>query len=342
MVGKVSVGNFSRISIQSMLKRPLSDFEGNVAQALELERAGCDILRVAVLDVSSVKLISLLKERLNIPIVSDIHFDYRLALESIAAGADKIRINPGNIGDAGRIKKLVSACANKGIPIRIGVNSGSLPKKILKKYGGPTSEAMCESASDQVKLLESLDFTDIIISVKSSRVCTMIRAYEMISERCDYPLHLGVTEAGCTQQGIVKSACGIGSLLARGIGDTIRVTLTDDPLKEVSVAKDLLLVLGVRKVGIEIISCPSCGRTKVDLINLVNRVKEHYQDYDGKNLKLAIMGCAVNGPAEAKEADLGVACGDGEGVIFKKGRVIKKISEEGIFKELIEQVKSLN
>ncbi|MDR1467230.1 MAG: flavodoxin-dependent (E)-4-hydroxy-3-methylbut-2-enyl-diphosphate synthase [Oscillospiraceae bacterium] len=342
MVGTVPVGGFYDISIQSMLKKPTEDIRGNIKQAAQLKKAGCAILRLAIPDLNSVKLIESIKNEVDIPLVADIHFDYKLALEAISAGIDKIRINPGNIGDKSHVREIVNACINKKVPIRVGVNGGSLSKEIYRKYGSPSAEAMCESALEKIKLLNDFDFDNIVVSVKSSDVRTTIYAYEILSQKCNYPLHLGVTEAGAMPQGLVKSVCGIGSLLAHGIGDTIRVTLTDDPLEEISTANNLLSALGIKSNGIDIISCPSCGRTKVNIIELVSKVKEYFKNYNGKNLKLAIMGCAVNGPREAREADLGVAFGRNEGVIFKKGKILKKINSEHILKELIKEVKNYN
>ncbi|MDR3179005.1 MAG: flavodoxin-dependent (E)-4-hydroxy-3-methylbut-2-enyl-diphosphate synthase [Oscillospiraceae bacterium] len=334
MVGKVAVGEFSKISIQSMLKLPSEDIIGNVKQALDLEKEGCDILRVAIPNKNALKLIYAIKKEIKIPLVADIHFDYRLAVESVFAGADKVRINPGNIGGVACVKEIVKACVFKNIPIRVGVNSGSLPKSILKKYSTPNVNALCDSVISSVNILEKLNFDKIIVSVKSSNVMNTIEAYEFLSQKIEYPLHLGVTEAGSETQGVLKSSCAIGSLLTRGIGDTIRVTLTDEPKKEIDVAKELLAVLGMKKNGIEIISCPTCGRTKVDLMDFTKKVKNHFKD-SKKNIKLALMGCAVNGPGEASEADLGVAFGENEGIIFKNGKILKKVSYNYIFEELV-------
>lgn len=328
------------ITVQSMLSVNASDIEGSVKQAVELEKAGCEILRAAIPDEKAIALIPAIKERINIPLVADIHFDYRLALMAIDAGIDKIRINPGNIGSDDRVKLVADACRMKNIPIRIGVNSGSLEKSILKKYGAPTPEALVESAMYHASLLEKFDFNDIVISIKSSDVATMIKAYRLLAEKCDYPLHLGVTEAGTERMGVIKSAIGIGSLLLDGIGDTIRVSLTDSPIKEVAAAYDILKAAGIRKRGIEIVSCPTCGRTKIDLISLAKKVEESVKNID-KPLKVAVMGCVVNGPGEAREADIGIAGGDGCGVIFKKGEVIKKVKEEEILSALLEEIEKL-
>lgn len=328
------------ITVQSMLSVNASDIEGSVKQAVELEKAGCEILRAAIPDEKAIALIPAIKEKINIPLVADIHFDYRLALMAIDAGIDKIRINPGNIGSDDRVKLVADACRMKNIPIRIGVNSGSLEKSILEKYGAPTPEALVESAMYHASLLEKFDFNDIVISIKSSDVATMIKAYRLLAEKCDYPLHLGVTEAGTERMGVIKSAIGIGSLLLDGIGDTIRVSLTDSPLKEVAAAYDILKAAGIRKRGIEIVSCPTCGRTKIDLISLAKKVEESVKNID-KPLKVAVMGCVVNGPGEAREADIGIAGGDGCGVIFKKGEVIKKVKEEEILSALLEEIEKL-
>lgn len=339
-VGKVLIGGDGPVSIQSMLNVPPHDVKGNVSQAISLEKAGCDIIRVAIPNKETVNLIYELKNNISIPVVADIHFDYRLAIESVAAGVDKIRINPGNIGDEQRIKAVVDACAGENVPIRIGVNSGSLEKHILEKHGSPTAEALCESALYHASLLEKFDFDNIVLSMKSSDVRTMVRAYELADEKCDYPLHLGVTEAGTEQIGIIKSACGIGSLLLNEIGNTIRISLTADPVKEVLAARDLLKVLGLKNDGIEFISCPTCGRTKIDLIKIASDAEKKLRNVK-KNIKVAIMGCAVNGPGEAREADIGIAGGDGVGLIFKKGKIIKKVKETDLLDELILEIEKL-
>ena len=305
--------------------------------AVELEKAGCDIIRIAVPDMDAVKLIPAIKEKVSVPIVADIHFDYRLALESAAAGIDKIRINPGNIGDDSRVKQVADECRRRNIPIRIGVNSGSLEKHILEKYGRPSPQALCDSALYHASLLEKFDFDNIVLSMKSSNVDFMKQAYELAAERCIYPLHLGVTEAGTERMGIIKSAIGIGSLLLEGIGDTIRVSLTDEPVKEVYAAKDILKAMGLNNEGIKFISCPTCGRTRIDLIGLAKQAEERLKDCK-KNITVAIMGCAVNGPGEAREADIGIAGGHGTGLIFKKGEIIKKVPEEALLDELIKEI----
>lgn len=334
------IGGGAKVTVQSMLNRPASDIEGSVAQAKQLEAAGCEIIRAAVPDNDAVRLIAALKEAVSVPIVADIHFNYKLALESIAAGVDKIRINPGNIGDDSRVKAVADACKAKNIPIRIGVNSGSLEKHILEKYGHPTAQALCDSALYHASLLEKFDFTDIVLSMKSSDVTTMIQAYRLAAQQCDYPLHLGVTEAGTKRMGIIKSAVGIGALLADGIGDTIRVSLTDDPVEEVYAAKDILKAVGMGDGGVRFVSCPTCGRTKIDLISLAREAEERLRDCD-KNITVAVMGCIVNGPGEAKEADIGIAGGDGVGLIFKKGEIICKVPESELIDRLLEEVDKL-
>lgn len=329
----------SRIYIQSMLNVPSYDIEGSVKQAIELENAGCEIVRAAIPDKEAIKLIPAIKEAVKIPLVADIHFDYRLAVEAAAAGVDKIRINPGNIGSLDRVKAVVDACRLKSIPIRIGVNSGSLEKEILAKYGSPTPEALVESALNHAALLERFDFDDIVISIKSSDVNRMIACYRLAAEKCRYPLHLGVTEAGTERMGLIKSAVGIGSLLCDGIGETIRVSLTDEPVKEVAAAKDILKCIGKRK-GVTIVSCPTCGRTRIDLIGTAKKVEAVLADSE-KDITVAVMGCVVNGPGEAREADVGIAGGDGCAIIFKKDGTQRKIKEEDIVSELLAEVEKL-
>ena len=335
--GTLAIGGNTPISVQSMLNAAADDIAGNVAQAIALEQAGCQMVRVAIPNKNAVALIPAIKEVVTIPLVADIHFDYRLALEAAAAGIDKIRINPGNIGSDDRVKAVAKVCREKNIPIRIGVNSGSVEKEILKKYGGPTPQALCESALHHASLLEKFDFTDIVLSIKSSNVDTMIKAYELTAQQCEYPLHLGVTEAGTERMGLIKSAVGIGSLLQRGIGDTFRVSLTADPVIEIAAGKDILKALDLDSTGPQMISCPSCGRTKIDLIGIANEVEQRLRECN-KPLKVAVMGCAVNGPGEAKEADIGIAGGDGVGLIFKKGEVIKKVPEDILIDTLMEEI----
>lgn len=327
------------IYIQSMLNRRSDDIAGSVEQALALEQAGCEIVRAAIPDMDAVRLVGALKEKLRIPLVADIHFDYRLAIEAAAAGVDKIRINPGNIGDMDRVRQVVEACKARQIPIRIGVNSGSLEKELLAKYGAPTPEALVESALGHVAILNQFDFDDIVISIKSSDVPTMIRAYRLAAQKCPYPLHLGVTEAGTERMGLIKSAIGIGALLADDIGETIRVSLTDDPIKEIAAARDILKGVGKRK-GVQIVSCPTCGRTRIDLVKAAKEVEAAVANLD-KDIKIAVMGCIVNGPGEAREADIGVAGGDGCAVIFKKDQCLRKIPESEIVPELLKEIEKL-
>ncbi len=327
------------IYIQSMLNARSDDIEGSVKQAAELEKAGCEIIRAAIPNMEAVRLIPAIKEAVKIPLVADIHFDYKLALESAAAGVDKIRINPGNIGGMDRVKAVVDACRERNIPIRIGVNSGSLEKEILAKYGSPTPEALVESAMTHAAMLEHFDFNDIVISIKSSDVNKMIASYRLAAEKCNYPLHLGVTEAGTERMGLIKSSIGIGSLLCDGIGETIRVSLTDDPVREIAAAKDILKSIGKRG-GVRIVSCPTCGRTRIDLVKAAKMVEEAVKDMD-KDITVAVMGCIVNGPGEAREADVGIAGGDGCAIIFKKDGTQRKISEDAIVPELLAEIDKL-
>jgi len=338
--GDVLIGGESRITVQSMLNVPAHDVEGNVRQAVELEKAGCEIIRLTVPDAKAAETLYAVKNAVKIPVVADIHFDYRCALESVEAGADKIRINPGNIGSEDRIKAVADKCRLHNIPIRIGVNSGSLEKDILAKYGHVTPEGLCESALLNARLLEKYDFDDIVISIKSSNVQIMTAAYRRIAGLCPYPLHLGVTEAGTRHMGLLKSAAGIGSLLLDGIGDTIRVSLTANPLSEVGAGFDILKAVGIKTDCPQIVSCPTCGRTKIDLISLAERVETALQGCK-KPIKVAVMGCVVNGPGEAKEADIGVAGGDGCGIIFKRGEILKKVDESEIVSELLKEIDKL-
>lgn len=339
-IGNQIIGNENRILVQSMLSVPSNNIEDNVSQAIRLENAGCDIIRVAIPDMEAINLIYKIKEAVSIPLVADIHFDYRLAIEAVNAGIDKIRINPGNIGSKDRVKQVANACKSKNIPIRIGVNSGSLEKEILAKYQHPTAEALCESALYHASLLEKFDFDDIVISLKSSNVSTMVKAYELVAQKTNYPLHLGVTEAGTEKMGIIKSSIGIGSLLLKGIGDTIRVSLTADPIKEVEAGFNILKSLDLYNDGVKFISCPTCGRTKINLINIANEAQERLKSLN-KNITVAIMGCAVNGPGEAKEADIGIAGGNGVGIIFKKGEIIKKVEESKLLDELMMEIEKM-
>ena len=333
-VGNVFVGGDSRVTIQSMTNTDTRDAKATLAQIKELEDAGCDIVRCAVPDMVAAEAIKEIVEKSNIPVVADIHFDYRLALKCVEYGIAAIRINPGNIGSRDRVEAVVMACKAKNIPIRIGVNSGSLSKAQLEKYGKVCPEALVESALEHVAILEELDFRDIVISIKSSNIKVMIESYRLASKKVDYPLHLGVTEAGTIWRGTIKSSIGIGTLLAEGIGDTIRISLTGDPVEEIKVGKEIIKNFGFLKEGIEFISCPTCGRTEIDLIGIANEVESKLSD-SKKNIKVAVMGCVVNGPGEAREADIGLAGGKGEGIIFKKGKVIKKVKEEELVSELL-------
>lgn len=339
-IGGVLVGGGNPVSIQSMTNTDTRDAEKTIEQIMRLESAGCEIIRVAVPDMEAAAAVKKIKENINIPLVCDIHFDYRLALECIKNKADKIRINPGNIGSKERTKAVVEAAKANGVPIRIGVNGGSLEKDILQKYGCATADALVESAMRHVEILDELNFTDIVVSIKMSDVPTMIEAYRKFDKISDIPLHIGVTEAGTLKRGIIKSAVGIGTLLSEGIGDTMRVSLTADPVEEVYAAKDILKVLGLRKNGVELVSCPTCGRTQIDLISIANEVDKRLQNID-KDIKVAVMGCAVNGPGEARDADIGIAGGKGEGLIFKHGEIVKKVSEADIIDELMSEIEKL-
>lgn len=341
MVGSVPVGGDSPISVQTMTNTDTSDIEKTVEQIHELENCGCDIIRVAIPDQKSARALFEIKNRVSIPIIADIHFDYKLAVTAIEYGkADGIRINPGNIGRPDKIEIIVNKAKKYGIPIRIGINSGSLEKDLLKKYGQPNAEALVESAIKHIKMFELLNFKNIKVSLKSSDVITTIKAYKMLSEKVDYPLHLGITEAGTKYSGIIKSAVGIGTLLYEGIGDTIRVSLTDHPKEEIKAGVEILRALGLRKKGVEIISCPTCGRCKIDLIGIANEIQKKTSTID-QSLKVAVMGCIVNGPGEAREADIGAAGGNGVGVIFKKGKIIKKVKEDKIIEELMKEINQL-
>ena len=336
-VGNVQIGGQNKVVIQSMTNTKTKDVKNTVEQILQLEKAGCEILRVACLDLEDAKSIKEIKRQIHIPIVADIHFDYKIALEAIKSGVDKIRINPGNIGSEEKVKKVVEACKEKKIPIRIGVNSGSLEKDLLEKYGKPTAEAMVESAKRHVKILENLDFYDIAISLKASNLDLCIKAYECASKEFNYPLHLGVTEAGTEFSGTIKSSIGLGILLKEGIGDTIRVSLSADPVKEIKVVKEILKNCDLYKDSPTLISCPTCGRTQIDLIPIAKQMEEFLQNIHS-NITVAVMGCAVNGPGEAREADIGIAGGIGEGLLFKKGKIVKKVKEEDLVKTLQEEI----
>ena len=339
-IGRFLIGGGEPIRVQSMLNTPSGDRKGAVKQAKELENAGCEIIRATVPDMTAVKTIASLKENCTMPIVADIHFDYKMALEALAAGADKIRINPGNIGSDEKVKAVADACRLKGVPIRIGVNSGSVEKHILEKHGSPTPEALVESAMYHVGLLRKFDFDDIVISLKSSDVRKTVAAYRLMSQQCDYPLHIGVTEAGTLRMGLIKSAAGLGSLLVDGIGDTLRVSLTAPPVNEVYAGYDILKAVGVRSHGANLVACPTCGRTKIDLIGLAEKVENALRGCD-KNITVAVMGCIVNGPGEAKEADIGIAGGNGEGLLFKKGQIVRKVPEAELFDTLMKEIELL-
>lgn len=342
--GDVKIGGGAPVSIQSMTNVNTADIPAAKEQIRRLTEAGCEIIRLAAPDMEAAQAFAELKKEAKVPLVADIHFDYRLALEAIRCGADKIRINPGNIGERDKVRQVADAAKAAGIPIRVGVNSGSLEKDILEKNGGPTAEGLAESALRNVEILEDMGFYDIVISLKSSNVKMNFDAYRLVASRTDYPLHIGVTEAGTLSRGKVKSAAGIGALLLSGIGDTMRVSLTADPVEEVIFAKELLQAIGLRESGIDLVSCPTCGRTRVDLEAIAQEIERGIADVGApaeKKAKIAVMGCAVNGPGEAKDADLGVACGDGKGVIFSKGKVIKTVAEDEIAGEMIRMVRNL-
>lgn len=337
--GGVRIGGGAPVSIQSMLNTATTDVEGSLAQIAALKAAGCELARLAVPDQAAAKGFAAIAARSPLPLVADIHFDYRLAIAAAEAGIDKIRINPGNIGSMDRVKAVVKACRERNIPIRIGVNGGSLEKELLAKYGSPTAEALVESAMGHVRILEQCDFEDIVISIKSSDVPTMIKAYRLCAQTCNYPLHLGVTEAGTERMGLIKSSIGIGSLLCDGIGETIRVSLTDEPVKEIYAAKDILKAIG-KSGGVRIVSCPTCGRTRIDLIGLTKKVEEATKDID-KDIKIAVMGCVVNGIGESGNADIGIAGGDGCAVIFSHGEKLRKVSEEEALPALLAEIEKL-
>ena len=340
MVGGVPIGGGAPVTIQSMTNTRTDDVEATLHQIRTLAAAGCEIIRVAVPDMAAAKAVGKIKEGSPIPVVVDIHFDYKLALEAIDAGADKVRINPGNIGGADHVKAVAQACARRGVPIRIGVNGGSLEKPLLAKYGGVCPEAMVESAFGHIRLLNQFDFDDICVSLKSSSVPMTMKAYQLMNQASDYPLHIGVTEAGTVRMGTLKSAVGIGGLLALGIGDTMRVSLSADPVEEVYAAKEILKAAGVRKEGAELVSCPTCGRTRIDLIALANEVEERLKTVD-KPITVAVMGCVVNGPGEASAADCGIAGGVGEGLLFKKGQIVKKVPQDQLVDELFALIDTL-
>lgn len=337
---KQAVGGNSAISVQSMCNTKTENVEATVKQIKELEELGCEIIRVAVPDRKAAAALSEIKNRINIPLVADIHFDYQLALMSVENGVDALRINPGNIGSDQRVKEVALACKKNSIPIRVGSNSGSIEKELLEKHGGPTAEAMVESALRNVRILEDNNFEEIVISLKSSSIFTTLEAYELMAEKVNYPFHIGITESGTPWRGTIKSAAGIASLLTRGFGDTLRVSLTGNPAEEVKVGWQILKSLGLRKKGVEIISCPTCGRTDIDLIALAEKVEKELMKID-KEITVAVMGCAVNGPGEAKEADIGIAGGKKEALIFKSGQIIKKVKEEEVLTELLKEIKKM-
>lgn len=339
-IGGVKIGGDNPVAIQSMCNTDTRDVKATVNQIHELENAGCEIIRVAVPDMVAAKAVADIKNQIHIPLVVDIHFDYRLALECMKNGADKVRINPGNIGDRDRVKQVVEMAKEREIPIRIGVNGGSLERELLQKYGGVTADALVESAMGHVAILDELNFNNVVVSIKISDVPKMLCAYRKFNEISDIPLHIGVTESGTLKGGTVKSAVGIGALLAEGIGDTMRVSLTANPVEEIYAAYDIQKVLGMRKTGAEIVSCPTCGRTQLDLISIANEVEKRAANID-KPIKIAVMGCAVNGPGEAREADIGIAGGKGEGLIFKKGEIIKKVPQDSLVDELMKEIETL-
>ena len=336
-IGKRQIGGGNPILIQSMCNTKTEDVKATVEQILALEHAGCDIIRVAVPTMEAAAALTEIKRQIHIPLVADIHFDYRLAIAAIECGADKIRINPGNIGSRERIQAVVDKAKEYGVPIRVGVNSGSLEKLLVEKYGGVTAEGLVESALDKVALIEQMGYDNLVISIKSSDVMMCVKAHEIIADKCKYPLHVGITEAGTLYSGNIKSSIGLGLILGQGIGDTIRVSLTGDPVEEIRSAKMILKTLGLRKGGIEVVSCPTCGRTKINLIALADKVEQMVQNYD-LDIKVAVMGCAVNGPGEAKEADIGIAGGDGEGLLIKKGQIVKKVPEDRLLDCLKEEL----
>ena len=340
-IGNRVIGGDNPILIQSMCNTKTEDVEATVAQILELEQAGCDIIRVAVPTMEAAAALKSIKAKIHIPLVADIHFDYRLAIASIESGADKIRINPGNIGSETRVQAVVDKARQYGIPIRVGVNSGSLEKTLLEKYGGVTAEGLVESALAKTAMIERMGYDNLVISIKSSNVMMCVKAHELMSRKTNYPLHVGITEAGTITSGNIKSAVGLGIILNQGIGDTIRISLTGAPIEEIKSAKLILKTLGLRKGGIEVVSCPTCGRTRIDLIGLANQVENMVTEFDNLNLKVAVMGCIVNGPGEGKEADLGIAGGIGEGLLIRKGEVIRKVPESELLHALHEELKCL-
>lgn len=339
-IGGVKIGGNNRVAVQSMCNTDTRDVKATVEQIKKLENAGCEIIRVAVPDMAAAKATAEIKKNISIPLVADIHFDYRLALECMKNGVDKIRINPGNIGSREKVRAVVNMAKERGVPIRIGVNGGSLDKRLLEKYGGVTADALVESALEHIAILDELNFFDTVVSIKVSNVPVMLDAYRKFNKISDLPLHVGVTEAGTVRAGTIKSAVGIGALLSEGIGDTIRVSLTADPLEEIYAAYDILKVLGMRTQGAELVSCPTCGRTQIDLIHIAEEVEKRISSIQ-KPIKVAVMGCAVNGPGEAREADIGIAGGNGEGLIFKHGEILRKVPQENLVEELMKEIESI-
>lgn len=340
-IGDRVIGGGNPVLIQSMCNTKTQDVEATVNQISALTAAGCDIIRVAVPDMEAAEAVKEIKKRITIPLVADIHFDYRLAIAAIQSGADKIRINPGNIGSADRVRAVVEKAKEYDIPIRVGVNSGSLEKELLEKYGGVTAEGIVESALHKVSMIEELGYENLVISIKSSDVLMCVKAHELIARQTDYPLHVGITESGTLTSGTIKSSVGLGIILHQGIGDTIRVSLTGDPVEEVKTARIILKTLGLRRGGVEVVSCPTCGRTRIDLISLANKVEEMVSRYDHLDVKVAVMGCVVNGPGEAREADIGIAGGMGEGLLIKKGQVIRKVPEDQLLRALEDELRKM-
>ncbi|MCI8464104.1 MAG: flavodoxin-dependent (E)-4-hydroxy-3-methylbut-2-enyl-diphosphate synthase [Lachnospiraceae bacterium] len=340
-IGNQVIGGGSPVLIQSMTNTRTEDVQATVAQILELERAGCEIIRCTVPTIEAARALAQIKKQIHIPLVADIHFDYQMAVAAMENGADKIRINPGNIGSPDKVRAVVDTARERNVPIRVGVNSGSLEKGLLEKYGGVTAEAIVESALEQVNLIEEWGYDNIVISIKSSDVLMSVKAHELLAEKTEYPLHAGITESGTLWSGNIKSAMGLGLILSRGIGDTVRVSLTGDPVEEIRSARLILRTLGLRKGGIEVVSCPTCGRTRIDLIGLAGRVEKLVEDYP-LDMKVAVMGCAVNGPGEAREADLGIAGGSGEGLLFKKGQILRKVPEDQLLEALKEELDNWN
>ncbi|MBQ6036172.1 MAG: flavodoxin-dependent (E)-4-hydroxy-3-methylbut-2-enyl-diphosphate synthase [Lachnospiraceae bacterium] len=342
-IGNVAIGGGNPIAIQSMTNTRTENVKETVSQILRLQDAGCEIIRCTAPTEEACRAIGQIRKEIAIPLVADIHFDYRMAILAVENGADKIRINPGNIGGREKIRAVVDACRERNVPIRVGVNSGSLEKELIEKYHGVTAEGLVESALDKVRIIEDLNYDNLVVSIKSSDVMMCVKAHELLAPQCRYPLHVGITEAGTLISGNIKSSVGLGLILGQGIGDTIRVSLTGDPVEEIKSAKLILRTLGLRKGGIDVVSCPTCGRTKIDLIGLANRVETMVQKYSDLNLKVAVMGCVVNGPGEAKEADLGIAGGDGVGLLIRKGEIVRKLPEEQLLsalEEALEEIKN--